>query len=259
MGDRNGAAQAVDRVKQLASAQSQGAKDQEARATYQKVAAETEKTGSAIRYQQAKALLDEGKPEDAAREFEALAQQGAGDVPAALVGAAVAWDRAGNPRRALELRQQVLERYGDSKVAPGAALQIAAALSKQNDHVGAARVYAMHAQRWPDDPGHCTALRNGAVELDVAKRGADAAQRYVAFGKDERCVQASPDVAAVALYRAGQLFQQAKRRSDARDAFQAAAAVQGVSSPEAKQRVADASRQAKKLGGTAAGRRSPRR
>ena len=68
-----------------------------------------------------------------------------------------------------------------------------------------------------------------------------------------------PDVAALALHRAGQLFLNAKRRSDAREAFQTAAAIEGVKSPEAKQRVADAARQAKKLGGTAAGRRSPRR
>lgn len=257
-GDRNGAAQAIDRVKQIATAQAQKASDQEARGTYQKVAADTEKTATAMRYQQAKALLEEGKAEDAAREFEALAQQGTGDAPAALVAAAVAWDKAGNARRGLELRQQVVEKHGDSKVAPGAALQIAAALSKQGDHVGAAGAYAMHAQRWPDDPNHCTALRNGAVELDVGKRGADAAQRYAAFGKDSRCVQAAPDVAALALYRAGQLFQQAKKKTDARDAYEAAAAVEGVQSPEAKQRVADASRQAKKLGGSA-GRRSPPR
>ncbi len=53
-----------------------------------------------------------------------------------------------------------------------------------------------------------------------------------------------------------QLFLQAKRRPDAREAFQTATAVQGVKSPEAKQRVADAKRQVAKLGGTAAGRRT---
>jgi hypothetical protein len=125
--------------------------------------------------------------------------------------------------------------------------------------LGAARVYGMHAEKWPDDPNHSTALRNGAVELDLAKRGPDAAERYLAFGKEDRCVQASPDVAALALHRAGELFMNAKRRPDAREAFETAAAIQGVKSPEAKQRVADAARQAKKLGGTAAGRRSPRR
>ncbi len=257
--DWDGARRAADRVKQVAAEQGQRATEAEARGAYQKAVADTDKLAASVRYQQAKALLDGGKPEQAAREFEGLAQQGAGDVTAALVGAAVAWDKAGNAQRAMQLRQEIVDKHADSRLAPGAALQLAAGYSKQGDHVGAARVYAMHAERWPDDPNHCTALRNGAVELDVAKRGADAAQRYLAFGKDDRCVQASPDVAVLALHRAGDLFLKAKRRSDAREAFQTAAGVEGVKSPEAKQRVADAVRQAKKLGGTAAGRRSPRR
>ncbi|HET8539380.1 MAG TPA: tetratricopeptide repeat protein [Anaeromyxobacter sp.] len=257
--DWNGAGQAVERVQQLAAAQGQQATDQDARGAYEKVSADVARVAASAGYERAKGLLEQGKAEEAAREFEALAERGQGDVPAALVGAAVAWEKAGDARRATELRQQVVDRHGDSRLAPGAALQIAASLSKQGDHGGAARVYAMHAERWPDDPNHCTALRNGAVELDVAKRAADAAGRYLAFGKDERCAQASPDVAALALYRAGQLFIEAKRRPEAREAFQAAAAIEGVTSREAKQRVADAKRQASKLGGTAAGRRSPRR
>ncbi len=258
-GDREGAGQAIDRVKQVAAAQAQRATEQEARGTYEKVVADTERAAASLRYQQARALLDGGKAQEAAREFEALAQQGAGDVPAALAGAAVAWDRAGDGKRAAELRRRILDEHGDSRVAPGVALSLAASLSKQGNHAGAAELYAMHADRWPDDPNHCTALRNGAVELDVAKRGVDAAQRYAVYGRDGRCVEAAPDVAALALHRAGQLFLAAKKRTDAREAFQAATAVQGVKSPEAKQHVADAERQAKKLGGTAAGRRSPRR
>jgi tetratricopeptide (TPR) repeat protein len=257
--DWEGAARAADRVKEIAAAQGQRTTDAEARGTYEKAAADTDRLAASVRYQQAKTLLDQGKAEEAAHAFEAMAQQGVGDVPAALVGAAIAWDKAGNAQRAMQLRQEIVEKHGDTRLAPGAALQLAAAHSKQGDHVGAARVYAMHAEKWPDDPNHCTALRNGAVELDVAKRGADAAQRYLAFGKDDRCVQASPDVAALALHRAGDLFLKAKRRPDAREAFQTAAGIENVKSPEAKQRVADAARQAKKLGGTAAGRRSPRR
>lgn len=254
--DWDGAAQAVSRVEQLAAAQGEKATEAEAKQTYEKTGADIAKMASAVRYDHAKARLDQGDAQGAAQEFEAIARQGQGDVPAALVGAAIAWDKAGNAQRAMELRQRLVDQHGDSKLAPGAALQLAAAYSKQGDHVGAARTYGLHAERWPDDPNHCTALRNGAVELDVAKKGADAAERYLAFGKEDRCVQDSPDVAALALHRAGQLFLQAKRRPDARDAFQAAAAVEGVKSPEAKQRVAEAKRQVTKLGGTAAGRRS---
>ena len=79
-----------------------------------------------------------------------------------------------------------------------------------------------------------------------------------AFGAEARCARASPDVAALAFYRAGQLYLSAKKRAEARDAFQAAADVQGASTPDAKRRIADARRQAKQLG-AAAGRRRPTR
>jgi hypothetical protein len=180
------------------------------------------------------------------------------DRAAALVGAAIAWDRAGERDRAAALRRRVVDEFPDSRVAPNTALQLAAHASKKGDHVEAAQLYALHAERWPDDPSHCTALRNGAVELDLARRAADAAERYLAFGGEPRCAQASPDVTAVALYRAGQLFAQARQNAKAREAFQAASQVEGVSTPEAKQRVADARTQAKRLG-TAAGRRAPAR
>jgi hypothetical protein len=180
------------------------------------------------------------------------------DRAAALVSAAIGWDRAGQPDRAAELRERVVEEFPDSRVAPNAALQLAAYSSKRGDHLEASRLYALHAERWPDDPSHCTALRNGAVELDLAKRAADAATRYLAFGQEPRCRQASADVAAIALYRAGQLYAQAKQTAKAREAFQAASQVEGVSTPEAKRRVADARNQAKRLG-TAAGRRTPAR
>lgn len=258
-GDQEGASRAIERVKEVAEAEAGKAKDQDARGVYEKVAADTERLAASARYATARALLEEGKMEEAARAFEELAEEGTGDVAAALVGAAVAWDRAGDAKRAEELRRKVIDEHGDSRVAPGAALSLAASLSKKGDHEGAARVYGLHAERWPDDPNHCAALRNGAVELDVAKRGASAAERYSAFGRDARCVEASPDVAALALHRAGQLYLAAKKRAEARDAFQAAAAVEGVTSADAKKHVADAQRQAKKLGGTAAGRRQPRR
>lgn len=256
-GDDEGAREAIARVRSAAEVQAQRAQGQDARAAYEKVASEAERVATSVRFERAKSLLEQGQASEAAQMFEAVAQEG-GDAAAALSGAAIAWDRAGDAERATELRRRIVDDHADSKVAPGAALQLAASLSKRRDHAGAAKLYGLHAERWPDDPNHCTALRNGAVELDLAKRVADAARRYRAFGREARCAAQSPDVAALALFRAGQLFLAARDRAAAREAFQAASAVEGVETPEAKQRVAEARSQARRLG-TAAGRRAPAR
>jgi hypothetical protein len=50
----------------------------------------------------------------------------------------------------------------------------------------------------------------------------------------------------------------ARKRQEAREAFQAAADMKGASTPDAKARVADPRKQAKQLG-AAAGRRQPPR
>lgn len=256
-GDEEGATEAIEQVRETASAQAEQAKTQDARAVYEKIAQETERVAAGVMFERAKAMLEQGDPAEAAQLFEAAAQEG-GDAASALSGAAIAWDRAGNADRAAELRRRIVEEHGDSKVAPGAALQLAAYLSKQGDHSAAGDVYGLHAERWPDDPNHCTALRNGAVELDLAKEIAPAAERYRAFAREARCAEESPDVAALALYRAGQLFLASKQRPEAREAFEAAAGMENVQTPEAKKRVADAKLQARKLG-KAAARRAPAR
>jgi tetratricopeptide (TPR) repeat protein len=256
--DYDGAQGAMNKVGEIARAQMDRATAQDARSSYEKTLTETGRAATTVRYEQARALLDQGKAAEAAKAFESLADENSGDTSAALVGAAIAYDRAGDPDHAAELRRRVVEQHSDAKVAPGAALQLAAYLSKKGDHAASAQVYETHVDKWPDDPNHCTALRNGAVELDLAKKDpAAAADQYRAFASDGRCAQASPDVAALAYYRAGQLYMSAKKRAEARDAFQAAADVQGVSTPDAKARVADAKKQARQLG-TAAGRRPSR-
>lgn len=256
--DHEGAQAAVDEVREIARAQAEKAPAPDARAAYEKVASETERVAASARYERARALLEAGRAAEAAEAFEALANEPGGDDAAALVGAAIALDKAGKPDRSAELRRKVVEEHADARVAPSAALQLAAYLSRKGDHAEAARFYALHAERWPDDPNHCTALQNGAVEMDLARQPPEAAERYRAFGGEARCAQASPDVAALALYRAGQLFLQARRRTEAREAFQAATEVQNVSTPDARRRVAEARREAKRLG-PASARRQPAR
>lgn len=256
--DYEGAQAAMEKVRDTARAQMDRASDQDARAAYEKTLTETGRAATTVRYERARALLEQGQAAEAAKEFEALAGEEGGDQAAALVGAAIAYDKAGEADHAAELRRKVVEEHADSRAAPGTALQLAAYLSRKGDHAGAAQIYALHTEKWADDPNHCTALRNGAVELDLAKSTAEAAERYRGFASDSTCAQASPDVAALAFYRAGQLYLSANDRAEAREAFQAAADVQGVSTPDAKSRVADAKKQAKRLG-SAAGRRQPKR
>lgn len=257
-GDHEGAQAALGKVREIAQVQQQQATAPDARAAYEKVVTETERVASGARYERAKALLEQGKAEEAAQAFEALAQEEGGDDAAALVAAAIAWDKAGKADRAAELRRRVVDEHADARVAPGAALQLAAYLARRGDHVEAARVYALHTEKWPEDQGHCTALQNGAVELDLAKRAQEAAGRYRALGTEARCAETSPDVAALALYRAGQLYLATRKRAEAREMFQAATEIKGVSTPDAKRRVAEARSEAKRLGAKA-GRRQPQR
>jgi tetratricopeptide (TPR) repeat protein len=170
------------------------------------------------------------------------AEPGVGDPVNALHNGAVAWDRAGEPEKAAKVRQRILKDHPAAPVAAEDALSLAAHRSKSGDHLAAGRLYEEFLSRWPESPNRCLALRNAASELDTAGRAAEAAARYVAFGRDEACTKASPDVAARALVRAGRLFE-----AQAREAYGGAAAVPGVTDPEAKGMVSDAKRRLRGL------------
>ena len=113
-------------------------------------------------------------------------------------------------------------------------------------------MYDDFLRRWPDSPSRCVALRNVASELDVADRAAEAAPRYLAFGRDERCAKADPSIAARALVRAGKLFE-----AQARGAYSGASAIEGVADADGKTQVAEAKRRLKALQGGAAARAEP--
>jgi tetratricopeptide (TPR) repeat protein len=121
-------------------------------------------------------------------------------------------------------------------------LLLAVYKSKKNDHAGAAKMYEEFIQKYPDSPNRCVALQNVASELDMAKRTAQAAERYVAFGTDEKCATADPNVAARALYRAGRLYEGAKQKAKAKEAYAGAVGMKGVTDTVAKSQVDDAKR-----------------
>jgi tetratricopeptide (TPR) repeat protein len=246
-GDQAGYEAAVKRTRETVEAEAKKTTDPKAKEAYGKVLDAVGRAEAGARFGDAQKLLEAGKPAEAATAFEALAaeQRAGGDVPGALHNAAIAWDKAGQPAKAAAIRQRILKEFPDSKIAPNNALLVAAYHSKKGDHSDAARMYGEFVQKWPDNPNRCVALQNVAAELDTAKRQADAAERYLVFGKDAACAKADPNFAARALYRSGQLFTLAKKPAKAKEAFGAAVAVQGVTDTVAKSQIEDARRRLK--------------
>jgi hypothetical protein len=238
--DRAGHAAAVGRLQERIEAEA--GKSQEKKAALGKALEVLARSRSGARFSAAEDLLRQGKAADAARAFEAAAEQGAGDAANALHNAGVAWDQAGDGAKAAAVRERLLRAYPDVPVVADDALRLAAFRSRKGDHVAAAEIYDDFLRRWPRSPSRCLALRNVASEVDHANRAADAAARYLAFGRDEACAKADPNVAARALVRAGRLS-----GAQAKAAYTAAAALEGVTDTDAKTQVAEAKRRLKGL------------
>lgn len=225
-GDKPGYDAGVARLRQLLAAQASAAEgrgDAKSKETFDRALEELQRNESAAAFASAQKLLDVGKPGDAAQAYEAIATEGApSDAAGALHNAAIAWDRAGDPVRAAAARERIVKERPDSKVAPSATLQLAAYQSRKGDHVAAAKLYGDFLERWPDHANRCIAMQNVASELDTARKGADAGERYLAFGKDPACSRSDPTLALTALRRAKVLFEAAGRSGRAKDAAAAA-------------------------------------
>ncbi len=195
-------------------------------------------------FEQASALLAQGKPAEAAQLFESIADKNpdSPDAPLALYNASVAWSKAEKPDQAAAAARRLLEKYPTAKVAPSAALALASAASRKGDHKGAAALYAQYLDKYPDAPNRCLALQNVGYEHDVVGDRVNAAGRYYTFGTTPACAKDDPNAAAKALFRAGKLYLDAKQKAKAKEAFTAATQVQGVTDEVAKSQVAEARR-----------------
>jgi hypothetical protein len=239
-GDRAGSLAAVERLRVRAEAEAAKAPP-ERKPGYARVLDAIGRARSGGKFALGEDLLAQKKPAEAAQAFEAAAAQaGAPDAASALHNAALAWDQAGDAATAAAVRDRLVREHPDAAVTAEDELRLAAQRSRQGDHVAAARLYDDFLKRWPDSPSRCVALRNVASELDVADQGADAAARYLAFGRDERCVKADPSISARALVRAGHLFE-----AQAKKAYEAASSLEGVTDPEAKDQVSEARKRLK--------------
>jgi hypothetical protein len=234
-GDQAGYAAAIDRLRQrLAAGKPKDPAGQEALAKQLDALA---RARAGARYGEGEELMRQGKAAEAARVFEAAAKDGAEDAPNALHNAAVAWEAAGEAAKAAAVRERLVKDHPDAAVTAEDALRLAAFRAREGNHAGAAQLYDEFLRRWPQSPSRCVALRNVATELDRSDRASEAAARYVAFGSDPGCARAEPDIAARALARAGRLFD-----AQAKAAWSGAAAVEGVTDPQAKGDVAEAKR-----------------
>ncbi|HSM93357.1 MAG TPA: tetratricopeptide repeat protein [Anaeromyxobacteraceae bacterium] len=247
--DDEGFAKAKERVKALLDEQIAKATEPRAKETFTRAREQVARLEQGIDFTTAKRLLDGGQPADAAAAFERFAGAHAAsqDAANALFNAALAWERAGRPEKAVEAREKLLASYGDAKMAPMAALYLASAASKRGDHEVSARHYVTYIERWPDAPNRCLALQNVGYELDVQEKKVEAAERYLAFGTEARCAKERPNEVAKALYRSGKLFIDAGQKPKAKQAFEAAAQVEGVTDATAQRQVEDAKRQIKRL------------
>jgi tetratricopeptide (TPR) repeat protein len=227
-GDPDGFKAAAARLSEQLSARAEKAADPKEREGVAREQQELRRALSDADFSAAHRLLEAGKAAEAAEVFEAIAAKGdPADAPGALHNAAIAWDRAGEQARALDARERILKDYPEARVAPTNALFLAAYHSRKGDHPAAARLYGEFLERWPDHPSRCIALQNVASELDAAGKRADAAERYLTFGKDAACAKADPKVAISALRRAKALFEGAGKPARAKEAVEAVEALSG--------------------------------
>lgn len=218
-GDADGFRGAAAKLSDQLAARAEKAADPKEKDGLAREQAEVRKALSDADFSAAHRLLEAGKPAEAAEVFEAIAAKGdPADAAGALHNAAIAWDRAGEPARAVGARERILREHPEARVAPTNALFLAAYQSKKGDHAAAAKAYAEFLERWPEHPSRCIAMQNVASELDAAHRGEGAAERYLAFGKDATCAKADPKVAATALRRAKALFEAAGKPARAKEA-----------------------------------------
>lgn len=189
-------------------------------------------------------LLSSGKYLEAAESFERFAAQRRehADAPSALFNAAIARDRANEPKRAMALREQLLRDYADSKVAQRAAVAQASAFSRMGDHREAQKLYGEYLTRWPKGEQRCLALYNRAVELSATGSTLEAADTLVVFGSDDRCAREDPRTAAGALYNAAGVYQKARKKDRLKSALKAMLGLPSVTDTVVRSWIVDARR-----------------
>jgi tetratricopeptide (TPR) repeat protein len=248
-GDVEGYRRAIGTLKGKLEAQVAAAAEPRQKEGLQKLLGQVVGYEQGAGFEGARKLLEEGKLVEAAEAFEKHAATYAGQPVAAdaLFNAAVAWDKAKEPARAMAARQAILDRYPDARVVQNTLVSLATGKAQAGDHAGAVKHYEDFLARFPEDPRRCLALQNLGIAFDNQVKRVEAAERYLAFGKDARCAAENPNDVARVAYRAGELFLAAKQRAKAKEAYAIAAAVPGVTDVVALSNQKDAKQKLKGL------------
>ena len=186
---------------------------------------------------------------EAATLFEQFAadQPESPDAPNALFNAALAWDKAKDPKKAIADREKLVTLYPDAKIVPQALIVLGFGYAREGNQAKAVQTYDSYLSRWPAGPQRCVALQNLGVALQQLGRKVEAAERYLQFADDGACLKDDPNNAAKVLYEAGKLFTESKRPAEARKAFQALADLPGVTDGVARSYQVDARERIKRM------------
>lgn len=207
-----------------------------------------EKQQQGAGFSAAERLLAGEKFAEAGAAFEKFATENRAhpDAPNALYNAAVAWDRAKEPKKAQSARAAVLERYPDSRIAPQATLAQASTLTRQGEHAAAQKLYQGYLEKWGQGPQRCLALQNLGVALESMGKKLEAAKSYQSFARDEACLKEDPNNAVILAYRGAVLFSDARRKNEALEMFRVVAGIQGATETVAKSQIQDARERVKR-------------
>jgi outer membrane protein assembly factor BamD (BamD/ComL family) len=207
-----------------------------------------EKQQQGAGFSAAERLLAAEKLAEAGAAFEKFAAENRThpDAPNALYNAAVAWERAKEPRKAQSARAALLERYPDTRIAPQATLAQASTLTRQGEHAAAQKLYQGYLEKWGKGPQRCLALQNLGVALESMGKKLEAAKNYQWFARDEACLKEDSNNAVKVVYRGAVLFSDTKKKSDALEMFRVVAGIQGATDTVAKSQVEDAKERVKK-------------
>ena len=199
-------------------------------------------------YNQARRLLDAGQFAQAGAAFEAFiaANPTNPNDSLALYQAANAYEKANQLDKAAALREQLIAKFPDSKEAEAGQLMLAALRAKQGKTEQAVKLYRAFLDKYPDSTIRCGAVFNLGRELDQLRKSTEAATVYTSFGTDARCAKEDPNAAANVLFRAGELFEKAGKRPEAKRAYQACGDLVGVTDTVWKVNQGEARKRAKR-------------
>lgn len=213
-----------------------------------KLQADLERQEKGAGFAAAERLLAADRQAEAGAAFEQFATDNPAhpDAASALYNAAVAWDKAKDPKKALAARRLLLERYPDSKIAPQATLAQASALTRQGEHAGAQKMYQSYLEKWGKGEQRCLARQNLGVALEAQGKKLEAAKDYLTFARDEACLKEDPNNAAKVVYHGAVLLSDAKRKADSLEMFRIVAGISGATDTVARSQVEDAKARVKK-------------